>query len=133
MDDSIAVNGTSGATSEDRIDPAGTGFGPATTRRSNDATLATVAEHIHHLRERLVDSENLWATQIAAVDDTNLTSAVNLAHYWAIRQGDLRELQRQLAAFGLSSLGRCEPHVQGHSRGDRRHRRGAVGAPRQPS
>jgi len=37
---------------------------------------------------------------------------VNLAHYWAIRQCDLRELQLELAAFGLSSLGRCEPHVQ---------------------
>ena len=79
---------------------------------TNDAVLATVAEQIHQLRERLVDAENLWATQIASVDETNLTSAVNLAHYWAIRQCDLRELQLELAAFGLSSLGRCEPHVQ---------------------
>ena len=114
MDESIAVSGrldkSAGAMSEDRV--AATGFGPAITRPSDDAVLAAVAEQIHQLRERLVDSENLWATQIASVDETNLSSAVNLAHYWAIRQGDLRELQRQLAAFGLSSLGRCEPHVQ---------------------
>ena len=109
---SAGLNGTPGATSEDRVDDAGTESRPVTTRPSNDATLATVAEQIHQLRERLVDAENLWATQIASVDDTNLTSAVNLAHYWAIRQSDLRELQLQLAAFGLSSLGRCEPHVQ---------------------
>ena len=79
---------------------------------TNDAVLATVAEQIHQLRERLLDAENLWATQIESVDETNLTSAVNLTHYWAIRQCDLRELQLELAAFGLSSLGRCEPHVQ---------------------
>ena len=33
-------------------------------------------------------------------------------HYWAVRQYDLRSLQRRLATFGLSSLGRSEPHVQ---------------------
>ncbi len=71
-----------------------------------------VAEQIRRLRQRLVDAEAQWATQITAVDEPNLASAVNLAHYWAIRQSDLRELQQQLAAFGLSSLGRCEPHVQ---------------------
>lgn len=32
-------------------------------------------------------------------------------HYWAIRQFDLRGLQRRLAAFGLSSLGRSQGHV----------------------
>jgi pyruvate kinase len=35
-----------------------------------------------------------------------------MVHYWAIRQYDLRELQSRLAAFGLSSLGRSEPHVE---------------------
>ena len=35
-----------------------------------------------------------------------------MLHYWAIRQCDLRELQARLAAYGLSSLGRSEPHVE---------------------
>ena len=39
-------------------------------------------------------------------------SARNIVHYWAIRQTDLRDLQHRLAAFGLSSLGRSEPHVE---------------------
>ncbi len=35
-----------------------------------------------------------------------------MLHYWAIRQCDLRDLQTRLAAYGLSSLGRSEPHVE---------------------
>ena len=38
-------------------------------------------------------------------------SAVNLAHYLSLRRIDLRPLQARLAACGLSSLGRGEPHV----------------------
>jgi pyruvate kinase len=39
------------------------------------------------------------------------TSAANLLHYLAIRSEDLRPLHGPLAALGLSSLGRIEPHV----------------------
>ncbi len=38
-------------------------------------------------------------------------SAANLAAYIGLRRHDLRELQGDLAAMGLSSLGRCEGHV----------------------
>jgi pyruvate kinase len=38
-------------------------------------------------------------------------SALNFAHYLALRRKDLRELQRRLMVIGLSSLGRCEGHV----------------------
>ena len=38
-------------------------------------------------------------------------SALNLAHYLALRRQDLRPLQRDLAALGLSSLGRLEGRV----------------------
>src|SRR5262245_61728192 len=40
-----------------------------------------------------------------------LTSAVNLAHYVALRRRDLRALQEALMPLGLSSLGRCEGRV----------------------
>lgn len=40
-----------------------------------------------------------------------LPSAVNLAHYLALRRADLNSLQLGLQALGLSTLGRCEPHV----------------------
>ena len=39
------------------------------------------------------------------------TSAVNLAHYLALRRIDLRPVQAALAPWGLSSLGRCESRV----------------------
>jgi len=39
-------------------------------------------------------------------------SALNLAQYLALRRRDLRPLQQQLAALGLSSLGRVETHVE---------------------
>jgi len=38
-------------------------------------------------------------------------SAINLLHYLALRRRDHGELQAQLAAHGLSSLGRSESHV----------------------
>jgi pyruvate kinase len=38
-------------------------------------------------------------------------SARNLIHYLALRRHDIRRLQEQLAAIGLSSLGRTESHV----------------------
>ncbi|WP_126976845.1 pyruvate kinase [Frigidibacter oleivorans] len=39
------------------------------------------------------------------------SSAANLARYLALRQHDLRGVQRGLATLGLSSLGRAEAHV----------------------
>jgi pyruvate kinase len=39
-------------------------------------------------------------------------SALNLAHYLALRKLDIRRLQLELAALGLSSLGRSEGHVR---------------------
>ena len=41
----------------------------------------------------------------------NNGSALNLAHYLALRRRDLRVLQEDLAEAGVSSLGRCESHV----------------------
>jgi pyruvate kinase len=79
---------------------------------SNSEMLLRVAEQLGDLRRQLTEAEALWARQIALVDPANRASAVNLVHYWSIRQHDLRALQSQLAAFGLSSLGRSEPHVR---------------------
>lgn len=39
-------------------------------------------------------------------------SAENLARYLALRRADLRPMQGHLVPLGLSSLGRCEGHVQ---------------------
>ena len=44
-------------------------------------------------------------------DGQHPPSAINLAHYLAIRSFELRDLQQQLSALGLSSLGRGEAGI----------------------
>ncbi len=51
-----------------------------------------------------------WAAWIERPDF--VPQARNLAAYLSLRQADLRPLQPRLAALGLSSLGRCESHVE---------------------
>ncbi len=48
---------------------------------------------------------------LQAVHPHRRAGARNLVHYLALRSRDRRPLQRRLAALGLSSLGRAEPHV----------------------
>lgn len=50
-----------------------------------------------------------WAPALR--DPAYRPSARNLARYLALRRHDLTTLQAALAAYGLSSLGRCEAHV----------------------
>jgi pyruvate kinase len=77
-----------------------------------DRELAQLLGQLDDLLGRLDAAESTWADWLAAVDPGYRSSARNLVHYWAIRQADLRELQRRLAVFGLSSLGRSESHVE---------------------
>jgi hypothetical protein len=50
-------------------------------RPSGDGELSAVAEQIRRLRERLVDAEAQSPTEITAVDESILASAVKLAHH----------------------------------------------------
>jgi pyruvate kinase len=52
------------------------------------------------------------AARIEAVLPKHRASATNLAHYIGLRKQDIHRLQLELAAVGLSSLGRCEGHVR---------------------
>ena len=77
-----------------------------------DRELVRLLGEFDELLERLDAAESTWSDRLAAVAPGYRASARNIVHYWAIRQIDLRELQARLAAFGLSSLGRSEPHVE---------------------
>ncbi len=66
---------------------------------------------IRYLVEECRRKERDHAAEIAAVRSHFRASAANLIHYLALRGHDLRELQPELSARGLSSLGRSEPHV----------------------
>jgi pyruvate kinase len=61
-------------------------------------------------RSMLANAERLtpW---MKGLDTSRVPSAINLAHYLALRQVDFRPLQAQLSWLGISSLGRSETHV----------------------
>jgi pyruvate kinase len=79
---------------------------------ATDRQLVRILGQLDDLLGRLASAEATWQRWLADVAADYRASARNLVHYWALRQCDLRELQSRLAAFGLSSLGRSEPHVQ---------------------
>lgn len=72
--------------------------------------LITLAAGLDSLREQLVSATD-GDTRLQEVHPSNRPSAENLADYLALRQHDIRHLQRELAQLGLSSLGRAEAHV----------------------
>ncbi len=71
---------------------------------------ALVAD-LTNLERAMSELEADYADDIAQVQAEHQPDAVNLTHYLALRQSDVRSLQRALSKLGLSSLGRCEPHV----------------------
>ena len=79
--------------------------------RCRQIDVELLATEIESLRTTLLDVESEHAAMLAQVPEQERASARNLVHYLALRQRDLRDLQLRLAAAGLSSLGRAEPHV----------------------
>ncbi|HET9467278.1 MAG TPA: pyruvate kinase [Vicinamibacterales bacterium] len=73
-----------------------------------DLELGKVVSELTAIRSDMVDAENRYLPDWQAIPDEHRRSARNLLHYLALRKRDLRPLQDQLAALGLSSLGRAE-------------------------
>ena len=63
------------------------------------------------LRDDAIRLEQAHAEEIDLIEPSHRHSARNLLHYLSIRQHDIRDLQQDLSALGLSSLGVIEPHV----------------------
>ncbi len=76
---------------------------------SHDTT--ALAHALTTLRAALDEALNDSPEALAAIHPEYHDSARNLLQYLALRRQDLRGLQGQLAALGLSSLGRAESHV----------------------
>lgn len=60
------------------------------------------------LRSAMLGLEHRFEPAFAKVRPTYVEGARNLVHYVALRRHDLRDIQRDLQALGLSSLGRSE-------------------------
>lgn len=80
---------------------------------SPDEEITALHDRLSGLRRDIVrDAAFLMSDWRPALQDGDfLKSADNLAHYLALRRSDLSALQPQLQRLGLSTLGRCEPHV----------------------
>jgi pyruvate kinase len=74
-------------------------------------SLEGLVQAIRELRSAALLQEDELGSELSRVHSKHAEGARNLAHYLAVRQHDVRELQRTLAGLGLSSLGRMERHV----------------------
>lgn len=75
-------------------------------------TDTALADRLHALATRVAAAGDGEAGTLGPTHPRNIPSAVNLVHYLALRSADLRDLQAELTAHGLSSLGRAEAHVE---------------------
>lgn len=79
--------------------------------RTNKSHLEHLIRQVDNLIAEALKLENDSAADVKKVHPAFQKSARNLLHYLALRRHDIRDLQEQLAALGLSSLGRAEGHV----------------------
>jgi pyruvate kinase len=75
--------------------------------------LAKIAEQLIELDTFMVQAENDFDTLLKKIHPKNKKCAINLLHYLALRSRDIRDLQDQLHANGLSSMASSESHVRG--------------------
>jgi pyruvate kinase len=78
---------------------------------SDNTTLEHVFQQVSKLVGELADFEKSQQATLERVSGEHLPSARNLLHYLAFRKHDVRGLQKQLSALGLSSLGRSEASI----------------------
>ena len=76
----------------------------------NEDLIRTLVDHLELIRDRMLQLVNQFQNEIDLVHPAYRDSAENLLHYLALRQEDIRPIQDQLGALGLSSLGRTEAH-----------------------
>src|SRR5450432_111323 len=87
---------------------------PKNTRRfheewtAEEPMLDHVYEQVYALHNEIANFEKSMQAVLDVLHHENSSSARNLLHYVAFRRHDVRDLQGQLSALGLSSLGRSE-------------------------
>jgi len=97
------------------MDPIGESGGQGARFSSSELSRALRIERalrgVEQLREQALAIERDSAALLQKASPMCRESAYNLAHYLAVRQIDIRPLQRELSQLGLSSLGVIEAHV----------------------
>ena len=76
-----------------------------------EASIETLCHQLDGIRADALRLEKQLEAELADVHPKYEESARNLVHYIALRQSDIRDLQRALSGLGLSSLSTVESHV----------------------
>jgi pyruvate kinase len=71
----------------------------------------SLLEQLEQIQADAIESEKKYEKKIRKIHQQNQKSALNLIHYLALRNQDIRELQDTLGQLGISRLGRAESHV----------------------
>ncbi|MCX6235290.1 MAG: pyruvate kinase [Bacteroidetes bacterium] len=74
-------------------------------------TLEVMIARIDDICGQARSYEKKYAEEIAKVEPSFRESALNLVHYLALRNNDIRDLQKELGYSGLASLSKVEGHV----------------------
>jgi len=83
---------------------------PSADREASELLKSLIAK-LSQIRDSLINQEEQLHERITTAHPTYQKSVANLIHYLGLRHHDLRTLQDELAALGLSSLGRSESHT----------------------
>lgn len=78
---------------------------------SND--LALLTEELMKIDGYMLKAETDFGGLLEKVHPANQRNALNLLHYLALRSHDIRDLQDELHAAGLSSMASSENHIRG--------------------
>jgi pyruvate kinase len=73
--------------------------------------IVELLEQLEQIESEAKDLEKKYEKRLKKVHPANQKSALNLIHYLALRNQDIRELQDTLGQLGISRLGRAESHV----------------------
>ena len=83
---------------------------PSSDREGSELLESLIAK-LSQIRDSLINQEEELRERIMTSHTAYKKSVANLIHYLALRHHDVRTLQDELAALGLSSLGRAESHT----------------------
>ena len=78
---------------------------------ANFVDILKVGDQLESLNQRALEFETRYENELALVHPSLRQGATNLVHYLALRKFDIRSLQEDLAALGLSSLRQAERDV----------------------
>jgi len=73
--------------------------------------VAELLEQIELIESEAKELEKKYEKRLKKIHPANQKSALNLIHYLALRNQDIRDLQNTLGQLGISRLGRAESHV----------------------